>query len=128
MLLKLFIAFTLIPVMEIYLLINLGGAIGSINTVFLVILTGFAGAYLARMQGARTLFRIQENLQHGIPPAEELMDAVIIFAAGIVLLTPGFITDIFGLLLLFPPTRLHFKRHLRAWVEARMDTNTYTVY
>ncbi len=113
MLLKLFLAFTLIPVLELYLLIKIGAVIGALNTLVLVILTGFAGAYLARMQGMQTMRRVRSQLQQGIMPAEDLIDAVIIFVAGIVLLTPGFLTDLAGLLLLFPASRFHFKRWLR---------------
>ena len=121
MLFKLFLAFTLIPVIEIYLFNKIGGSIGALNTVILVILTAFAGAYLARIQGMQTLFRVQTSLRQGIIPKEELMDALLIFVAGIVLLTPGFLTDAFGLLLLYPSTRYQFKRYLRKkfdrWVQ-----------
>ena len=123
MLLKLFLAFTLVPVVEIYLLIEIGGTLGAINTVALVVATGFAGAYLARLQGIQTMLRVRSSLQQGIMPTEELLDALLIFAAGVVLLTPGFITDAFGLLLLIPETRIAFKRFLRkkfdAWMEAQ---------
>lgn len=113
MLFKLFLCFTLIPVAELYLLIKVGTVIGGLNTILLVILTGFAGAWLARMEGMQTMLRLRTNLAQGLMPAEELIDAVIIFAAGIVLITPGLITDIFGLLLLWPPSRNWFKRQLR---------------
>ncbi len=99
MLLKLFLAFTLIPFAEIYLLIKVGAVIGAFNTVALVILTGFIGAYLARMQGMQTMFRVRSSLQQGNMPAEDLIDALLIFVAGIVLLTPGFLTDAGGLIL-----------------------------
>lgn len=110
---KLFIAFTLIPVAEIYLIIKLGGLLGAFNTVAIIIITGFAGASLARAQGLQTMLRVRQSLQQGLVPAEEMIDALLIFIAGIVLLTPGFITDAAGLLLLFPPARFHFKRFLR---------------
>ncbi len=113
MLFKLFLAFTLIPVAEIYLIIKLGGFLGAFNTVAIIILTGFVGATLARMQGLQTMLRVRQSLQQGLVPAEEMIDALLIFVAGIVLLTPGFITDSAGLLLLFPPTRFHIKRFLR---------------
>lgn len=122
MLLKLFLAFTLIPALEIFLFIEIGKNIGTLNTFLLVILSGFTGAYLARMQGFQTMMRIRSDLEQGTVPAEELVDAIIIFGAGIVLLTPGFFTDILGLLLLFPPTRFHFKRFIRLkfdqWVQS----------
>ncbi|MFH2060006.1 MAG: FxsA family protein [Pseudomonadota bacterium] len=113
MLFKLFLGFTLIPVLELYLLIKVGTIIGGFNTILLVILTGFIGAWLARMEGMRTLLKLRTNLAQGLMPAEEMIDAVIIFAAGIVLLTPGLITDVTGLLLLWPPSRNWFKRMLR---------------
>ncbi|HKJ99174.1 MAG TPA: FxsA family protein [Desulfotignum sp.] len=113
MLLKLFLCFTLIPVVELYLLIKVGTLIGGFNTVLLVILTGFAGAWLAKMEGINTMLKVRMNLQQGIMPAEELMNAVIILIAGVVLITPGLITDIFGLMLLWPVTRNFFKRILR---------------
>ena len=121
MLLKLFLAFTLIPIIELYLLIEVGTIIGTLNTVIVVIATGFAGAWLARLQGMQTMIRVRSSLQQGIMPTEELMDALLIFMAGIVLLTPGFITDAAGLLLLIPETRNHFKRFLRykfdRWIQ-----------
>lgn len=113
MLLKLFLCFTLIPVVELYLLIQVGTVIGGFNTILLVILTGFLGAWLARLEGMNTMMRLRTNLQQGLMPAEELIDAVIIFGAGVVLITPGLITDIFGLLLLWSFTRNKFKRLLR---------------
>ena len=114
---KMFLAFTLIPVVEIYLFIEIGGAIGALNTVALVFITAFVGAYLARMQGLQTMIRIRTSLQQGIMPAEDLIDALLIFVAGIVLLTPGFLTDAFGLFLLYPITRNAFKR----WLRRRFD-------
>ncbi len=113
MLLKLFLCFTLIPVIELYLLIQVGTAIGGINTIFIVIISGFLGAWLARLEGMNTMMKLRMNLQQGLMPAEELIDAVIIFGAGIVLITPGLITDIFGLLLLWPVTRNKFKQIIR---------------
>ena len=121
MLLKLFLAFTLIPFVELYLLIEVGMVIGPITTIGLVLLTGFAGAYLARMQGMQTMLKVRTSLQQGIMPKEELVDALLIFVAGVVLLTPGFLTDIAGLLVLLPATRIHIKRYIRRkfdqWIQ-----------
>ena len=113
MFLKLFLCFTLIPVIELYLLIKIGTVIGGFNTIVIVILSGILGAWLARLEGMNTLMRLRTNLQQGLMPAEEMLDAVIIFIAGIVLITPGFITDISGLLLLWPVTRNKLKQILR---------------
>ncbi len=113
MLLKLFLAFTIIPVLEIYLLIKLGSFLGALNTVIIVILTGIIGAYLAKLEGLHTMTKVREALNRGEMPAEGMLDALLILVAGIVLLTPGFLTDIAGLLILIPQTRFLFKRWLR---------------
>jgi len=117
MFLKLFLAFTLIPMIELYLLIKLGGVIGAFNTLLLVILTGAAGAYLARLQGLQVMFRVRTRLKQGKMPAEDILDALIIFIAGIVLLTPGLLTDVAGLSLLLPATRFRFK----VWLRQKLD-------
>jgi len=120
LLLKLFLAFTIIPFIEIYFLIKIGSYLGAFNTVLIVILTAFLGALLARYQGFQTMLRVRESLERGEMPAEELLDALLILLAGIVLLTPGFLTDLAGLMILIPPTRLKFKR----WLRRKFDTWT----
>lgn len=122
------LGFTLIPLAELYLLITVGSHIGAIPTIGLVLLTGVAGAWLARMQGMATMIRVQQNLQQGVMPAEEVMDAFIILAAGVVLLTPGFLTDVAGLLLLIPYTRNAFKRWLRRSLDKWMRKGVITVH
>ena len=119
MLLKLFLAFTIIPVVEIYLLIQIGTIFGVLTSIALVIVTGFLGAYLARIQGLQTLFRIQKSLREGQMPSSELLDALLIGIAGLVLLTPGFLTDAFGFLLLIPNTRTAIKQWLHRQIEVR---------
>ena len=123
MLLKLFLAFTIIPIIEIYLLIEIGSIFGALTAVILVILTGFLGAFLARMQGLQTLYRIQESLREGRMPSGELLDALLIVIAGLVLLTPGFLTDSVGFLLLIPATRNSIKYWLRRQIELRYMSN-----
>ena len=113
MFLKLFLAFTLVPFIEIYLLIKIGGQIGAFNTILIVILTGLLGASLARLEGIKTMTKVRDSLNRGDLPAEEMLDAMLIFVAGVVLLTPGFITDLTGLALLVPKLRYWFKRWLR---------------
>ena len=123
MLLKLFLAFTIIPIIEIYLLIEIGSMFGALTAVTFVILTGFLGAFLARMQGLQTLYRIQESLSEGRMPSGELLDALLIVIAGLVLLTPGFLTDSAGFLLLIPSTRNFIKYWLRRQIELRYMSN-----
>jgi len=123
MLLKLFLAFTLIPISELYLLIRIGYYLGAFNTILVVIVTGLLGAYLAKLQGIRTMMRVRESLNRGELPAEEMLDAVLIFVAGIVLITPGFITDLAGLGILVPNTRSWFKRWLRKKFDQWISEN-----
>ena len=123
MLLKLFLAFTIIPIIEIFLLIEIGSMFGALTAVTLVILTGFLGAFLARMQGLQTLYRIQESLREGRMPSGELLDALLIVIAGLLLLTPGFLTDSVGFLLLIPATRNFIKYWLRRQIELRYMSN-----
>ncbi len=124
---KLILAFTLIPVAEIYVLIKLGGVIGALNTVLAVILTAIIGAYLARLEGTRTLLRLRSNMERGVMPAGELLDALLIFVAGVVLLTPGFLTDAAGLLLLFPATRSIIKQWLKKQIQHKMEYRTIDI-
>ena len=117
MLFKLFAAFVILPIVEIYVLIKIGTHIGALWTIFLVIATAFVGALLAKMQGSQTMFRLRTNLQQGVPPTNDILDAFLIFTAGIVFLTPGFITDLMGLFLLIPQSR----RIIKAWLIKRID-------
>ncbi len=121
MLLRLFLLFAIVPAAELYLLIQVGTLIGAVSTLLLVLLTALAGANLARLQGMQTLYRIRRELSEGIMPAVELFNGVLILIAGILLLTPGFMTDILGFLMLVPRTRIFFRRILQARVERWMS-------
>src|SRR3989338_1306235 len=110
---KLLLIFISIPLLEILILIKMGEAVGFWPTVWMVIVTGFVGALIARIEGFRTWIAIQEELRAGRVPGEKLIDAAILLIAGILLITPGLLTDIAGLLLVIPITRYWFKRWLR---------------
>ena len=98
--------FLVVPIIEIYLLIQVGQVIGAGWTVLLVVLTAVIGVWLLRIQGLSTLTRAQQRLQENELPAREMLEGVALVIAGAFLLTPGFATDTLGFLLLFPPTRL----------------------
>lgn len=127
MIAKLFLLFTLVPLTELYILLEIGSYLGALNTILLIVLTGILGAYLARMEGIRTVYQISQNLATGAVPAEELMDAVLIFVAGVFLVTPGVITDMAGFLLLIPYTRTLFKRWLRRKFDRMVATGDFQV-
>lgn len=120
MLFRLFLLFTLIPLTELYLLIAVGSYLGVGLTIVVVLGTGIAGAYLARLEGWRTWHKIQSELQSGVTPANELIDGVLILAAGLLLITPGILTDIVGFGLLLPPTRAALKIVIRRALEKRV--------
>lgn len=109
----LFILFAIVPLIELYLLIKIGTYIGALNTILLIVGTALLGAYLARFEGLRTFRQINESLSRGILPAEEMVDGLLIFAGGVLLITPGVFTDLLALFLLIPYTRTLFKRWLR---------------
>ena len=112
----LILLFTVVPVVELALLIKIGQHIGVGYTLTIVILTGIAGAYLARSQGFRTLRRIQEDINEGLMPADKIFDGVMILCGGILLLTPGFVTDLIGFMALVPFTR----RLIKLWLKRKI--------
>jgi UPF0716 protein FxsA len=120
MFIRLLILFTIIPVVEIYVLISAGRQIGIAPTIALILATGIAGAFLARTQGFTLLSQIQQDLSQGIVPQEKLLDGAMILAGGLLLLTPGFCTDLFGFCLLTPLTRHWIKKSLKGWLEERI--------
>ncbi|UCH80877.1 MAG: FxsA family protein [Nitrospiraceae bacterium] len=118
---KLFLLFTLIPVIELSLLIEIGSYIGILNTVVIVILTAIAGAYMVRMEGMGVMYRIQKNMQEGKFPGEELISGAMILVAGALLLTPGFFTDIIGFLMVVPVTRGYISNMIKKYLEKKMS-------
>lgn len=107
----LFILFFLIPLIEIYILIQVGSVIGAPLTIVSVVFTAVLGAYLIRRQGFKTFARFQGKLQSGEIPAQEMVDGFCLLIAGAFLMTPGFFTDAMGFALLIPPVRaLLYKR------------------
>lgn len=109
---RLLALFLLIPAIELVLLVQIGRVIGFWSTVAIIILSGLVGTYLVRREGMRVWRRFNEKLTQGSVPGRELMDGLIVLIAGVFLLTPGVITDLAGLLGLFPPTRALIRRVL----------------
>ena len=105
----LFLLIIAVPAADIALLIFTGKIIGVWPTLLLILLTGVIGAYLAKREGLQTIRMAQEQLRRGQLPGEALLDGICILIGGTLLITPGFITDITGFLMLFPPTRKVFK-------------------
>ncbi len=123
---RLLLLFIAIPLAELTLFIQLRKVIGLGPTIAIVIFTAFLGAYLTKQQGLRVLQRYQETLAQGKLPTAEIMDGLMILVAGAVLLTPGFLTDTIGFLLLVPPVRLWVRQALAAYLKDRVQIVTTT--
>jgi len=108
----LFVLFIVVPIAELYVIIQVGQAIGALWTILLLIADSIIGARLLSWQGRRAWGRFQEAVAAGRVPHREVLDGVLIVIGGAFLLTPGFISDIFGILLLVPPTRAVVRRVL----------------
>jgi UPF0716 protein FxsA len=102
---RLFILFVILPILEIMVLINVSDKIGGWSTFGIVIVTAFLGAFFVRREGANTLRDVQLKMAQGQMPGKELSEGLLLLVAGILLVTPGFITDIMGLLFTIPFTR-----------------------
>lgn len=125
---RLFLLFTCVPLVELYLLLKIGSIVGVLNTILLVIITGVLGAYLAQLQGLRTLERIRTLMAHGEMPGEPLIDALLILVAGFLLITPGILTDLLGFLMLIPATRAPIRRWIRGQLERKFAARNAAVY
>ena len=110
---RLLLLFVTLPVVELFLLIEVGQRIGTVMTIVLIVGTGIVGASLARQQGLSTLARLRKDLAEGRSPAEPLLDGALILVAAAVLVTPGVLTDLFGFLCLIPFCRRLLKRYLQ---------------
>ncbi len=117
---QLLLLFTLVPLIELVLLIKLGELTGVWTTIGIVILTGIIGAYLARREGIKAWRRLEKSMREGVSPADELIDALLILIAGAVLITPGLLTDLFGFGLLIPPVRKWFRSKLSRHFHSRI--------
>ncbi len=116
---RLLLLFIAIPVVELFLLIEIGQRVGTLTTVGIIMATGIVGASLARQQGMNTLARLRADLAANRLPTDPIVDGVLILVAAAVLITPGLLTDLAGFLCLVPAFRRLVKRYLkRTFVRA----------
>jgi UPF0716 protein FxsA len=102
---RLFLLFTVVPAIELYLLVQIGSLFGAEVTVALVLLTGAIGAWLARREGGAVVSQLQADLARGVPPAGRLVEGALVLTGGILLITPGVLSDLTGIALLVPQVR-----------------------
>lgn len=125
---KLLLLFTIVPLVELYLLLLLGQSMGLWPTVALVLVTGVLGAALGKREGLRVWRSWQQALAQGRIPEEGILGGVLVLIGGVLLVTPGVLTDVTGLLLLIPPTRRLIANVVRARLEKRFSTQSTFQY
>ena len=123
---KLLFFFTVIPIVELSILASLSDSLGLPGTIILVLGTGIVGAALARWQGFQAIKRLQNEMRQGMIPAGAVGDGFLIFAAGLLLITPGVLTDIVGLSLLVPPFRKLVMIGLKRWLKRNFKVQVHT--
>ncbi|CAH8716153.1 FxsA family protein [Paenibacillus thiaminolyticus] len=122
------IVLTLIPALEIYGFLLVSGWIGGWNTFLLILLTSVIGAIIARYEAAQVWGEAQKQLQARQVPGRAVIDGLCILAGGVLLLTPGFFTDIVGFTLVFPLTRPLYRHYLLKWIEKKMKDGSFIYY
>jgi UPF0716 protein FxsA len=120
MLALLVLLFVVVPLVELYAIIQVGQAIGALWTIALLLLDSLLGAWLLRSQGRAVWARFRSALASGRPPARETADGALVIVGGALMLAPGFITDAFGVLLLLPPSRALVRRGLLRHARSRL--------
>jgi UPF0716 protein FxsA len=115
----LFALFIVVPLAEIYVIIQVGQAIGPWWTILLLVVDSILGSWLIKREGSRAFAALREAIDSGRMPARELADGALILVGGTLMLAPGFVTDAFGILMILPFTRPAFRRLLTRVVAAR---------
>jgi UPF0716 protein FxsA len=115
------LVFLVVPLVELYVLIQVGQEIGALNTIGLLLVIAVVGAWLAKREGLGVWRRINDQVRAGKVPGPELVDAFLILLAGALLVTPGFVTDVLGVVLLLPPTRALVRRQVRRSYQRRLE-------
>ena len=118
---KLILLFVITPLVELAILVYLGTLVGVLYTILIVVITGLIGALLVRSQGLATLSRIRSDIERGIPSADEIFKGVLILIGGLLLLTPGLVTDLAGFTMLIPQIRNVVVKRLRRFIQRKIQ-------
>lgn len=121
---RLFLLLTVVPAVELFLLLQLGALLGPWQTFAVIVITGFAGAWLAKREGLGVLADLRAELQSGLPPGSRIAEGVLVLAGGLLLVTPGVLTDLMGFAMIFPPTRRWLAPRAVRYVASRFDVAT----
>ena len=115
-----FLAFIIIPIVEISIFITIGSNIGILNTIAIILTTALVGIFLVRRQGMKLLFDAQRNLSQGIMPTEEIKGAIFLLVSGLLLITPGFFTDCIGFAVFFKPVQNLIANRAKNYFQSRV--------
>ncbi|UVI31895.1 FxsA family protein [Paenibacillus spongiae] len=121
-------AIIIIPAVEMWGIIQMGHLVGGWMTFFLILATGFAGAQFARLEGRKAFIEVQRQMQTGQPPGHAMLNGLCVLIGGLLLLLPGFFSDIVGITLLFPLTRTFYKGIMLRWIEKKLRSGQFTIY
>ncbi|HZD60176.1 MAG TPA: FxsA family protein [Anaerolineae bacterium] len=122
MLLWILLIFILVPLIEVAIFIGAGHTIGVLQTIVLILISGIIGAFLVRTQGAQVIYNIKRSVEQGLLPSNELIDGLFVLIGGALLLTPGFFTDLIGLVMLLPPTRRVLREFGKEYLRRRFKS------
>ena len=115
-----FLAFIIIPIIEISIFITIGSNIGILNTIAIILTTALVGIFLIRRQGIRLLFEAQKNLSQGIMPTEEIKGGIFLLISGLLLITPGFFTDFVGFAVFLKPVQNFISTKAKKYFQSRI--------
>ena len=115
-----FLAFIVIPIIEISIFITIGSHIGILNTIAIILITALVGIFLVRRQGIKLLFDAQRNLSQGIMPTEEIKGAIFLLVSGLLLITPGFFTDCVGFAVFLKPVQNLIANRAKNYFQSRV--------
>ena len=115
-----FLAFIIIPIIEISIFITIGSNIGILNTIAIILITALVGIFLVRRQGIKLLFDAQRNLSQGIMPTEEIKGAIFLLVSGLLLITPGFFTDCIGFAVFLKPVQNFIAKKAKNYFQSRV--------
>ncbi|MDO8282918.1 MAG: FxsA family protein [Thermodesulfovibrionia bacterium] len=118
----LFFIFIIVPIIEITLLIEVGSRIGTANTIVVLLLTALIGIYMVKLVGLGVMRRMQQNMNEGVSPAEEMVNGMMLLLAGVLFIIPGFFTDAVGLLMVIPFSRNMIKKIARRMIEKKVSS------
>jgi len=121
------VLFVVVPIVELYVIVQVAGGIGVLQTLGLLVVVSIVGAWLVKAEGLGLIRRVQLKLASGEMPGKELVDGALILFAGALMLTPGFVTDTFGLVLLLPPTRAVVRMFLMKRFAGIADTKAQSM-